>query len=284
MGLLTVDVSFPPAPSSGTTMVFATSCGSWITSAGSRTAPKGTPAASRTCAQRAIGWPAKTSSRIAVSSTTLAFCLAGSAKRGSAARSARAIAVAKPGHLSGVRTIRNQAPSSATFNIYRAADDTWFLIVLTPDKWPPFTTAIGRPELAADPRFADPAKQKANVVELTAILDEVFAAQPMAHWAQVLDAAGVPFGAVRDPAEVIRDPQLVANNIVVPLEGAGGKLTSTVSSPIEVHGVTKQPAHRAPELGEHNEEIVRDIGFNAAEIAAFADRKVIAGRRRSTAA
>ena len=84
-------------------------------------------------------------------------------------------------------------------------------------------------------------------------------------------------------ADVIRDPQLVANNIVVPLEGAGGKLTSTVSSPIEVHGVAKQPAHRAPEIGEHNEEILREIGFDAAQIAAFADRQVIAGRRRNAA-
>jgi len=175
-------------------------------------------------------------------------------------------------------------PSSATFNLYRTADDTWFLIVMTPDKWPALTTAIGKVELATDPRFADPAKQMANVVELTAILDEVFAGQPMAHWAQVLDAAGIPFGAVRDPADVIHDPQLVANNIVVPLEGAGGKLTSTVSSPIEVHGVAKRSAHRAPELGEHNEEILREIGFDAAQIADFAERNVIAGRRRRDAA
>jgi formyl-CoA transferase len=177
-----------------------------------------------------------------------------------------------------------QKPASATFNVYRAADDTWFLIVLTPDKWAGFTTAIGRAELAADPRFADPAKQKANVVELTAILDEVFAGQPMAHWAQVLDAVGVTFGAVRDPAEVIHDPQLAANNIVVPLEGAGGKLTSTVSSPIEVHGVAKRPAHRAPELGEHNEEVLREIGFDDVQIAALADGRVIVGSRRRSAA
>jgi formyl-CoA transferase len=175
-------------------------------------------------------------------------------------------------------------PASATFNLYRAADDAWFLIVMTPDKWAAFTTAIGRADLTADPRFADPAGQMANVVELAAILDEVFAGQPMAHWAQAFDAAGVPFGVVRDPTDVINDPQLVANNIVVPLEGAGGKLTSTVSSPIEVQGVAKQPAHRAPELGEHNDEILREIGFDAAQIRAFAERQVTASRRRSAAA
>ena len=66
--------------------------------------------------------------------------------------------------------------------------------------------------------------------------------------------------------EVVDDPQLRANDIVVPLEGAGGKLTSTISSPIQVHGVTKVPAKRAPELGEHNEEILEELGFSTSEI------------------
>ena len=83
---------------------------------------------------------------------------------------------------------------------------------------------------------------------------------------------------------MIHDPQLAANKIVVPLEGAGGKLTSTVSSPIEVRGVTKRSAHRAPELGEHNEEILREIGFDAGQIRAFAERQVIADRRRKATA
>ena len=177
-----------------------------------------------------------------------------------------------------------KAPPNATLNVYRAGDDAWFLLVMTPDKWAHFTTAVARPDLAADGRFADPRSQMAHAPELTAILDEVFAGAPMAHWAEVLGAAGITVGVVRGPAEVINDPQLAANKMVVPLEGAGGKLTSTVSSPIQVHGVAKQPAQRAPELGEHNEEILREIGFDADQIAAFADGKVIAGRRRSAAA
>ena len=172
------------------------------------------------------------------------------------------------------------APPNATMNVYRAADDSWFLLVMTPDKWPGFTTAVSRADLASDPRFADPPSQKANAAELTAILDEVFASAPMAHWAEVLDAAGITFGVVRAPADVIHDPQLAANNIVVPLEGAGGKLTSTVSSPIQVQGVAKRAAQRAPQLGEHNEEILSEIGFDAAQIADFTERNVIAGGHR----
>ena len=59
------------------------------------------------------------------------------------------------------------------------------------------------------------------------------------------------------------------NDIIVPLEGAGGKLTSTISSPIQVHGVTKAPAQRAPELGEQSEEILEELGFDRGEIEAL---------------
>jgi formyl-CoA transferase len=71
---------------------------------------------------------------------------------------------------------------------------------------------------------------------------------------------------VRGPQEVINDPQLRVNEIVVPLEGAGDNLTSTISSPIQVHGVAKIAARRAPELGEHNDEILKDLGFDSKTI------------------
>jgi crotonobetainyl-CoA:carnitine CoA-transferase CaiB-like acyl-CoA transferase len=158
-------------------------------------------------------------------------------------------------------------PMSAATNVYRAADDTWFVLALTPDKLADAAKAIGRPDLLTDPRFSDPATLAANRHELVAILDEVFGAQPMAHWYDVL--SGFTFAPVRGPQEVINDPQLKANDIVVPLEGAGGKLTSTISSPIQVHGVAKVPARRAPNLGEHNEEILRELGFGAKDIDAL---------------
>ena len=160
-------------------------------------------------------------------------------------------------------------PANAALNVYRAADDTWFVLIIAPDKLVSVMKAIGRPELLTDPRFSDPAKLMANMPQLTAILDELFASQPMEHWYEVFSGIHVTFGAVRSPQEVINDPQLRANDIVVPLEGAGGKLTSTISSPIQVHGVTKVPAKRAPDLGEHNKEILEELGFSTNEISSF---------------
>jgi formyl-CoA transferase len=157
-------------------------------------------------------------------------------------------------------------PANAAMNVYRASDGIWFVLLVTPDKLVAVAKAIGREDLLTDPRFSDPAKLVENMPQLTAILDEVFGSQPMAHWSEVFNGVHVTFGAVRGPQEVINDPQLRVNEIVVPLEGAGGKLTSTISSPIQVHGVTKIAARRAPELGEHNDEILKDLGFDAKAI------------------
>ena len=157
-------------------------------------------------------------------------------------------------------------PANAAMNVYRSADDTWFVLLVTPDKLAAIAKAIDRTDLLTDPRFSDPAKLVQNMPQLTAILDEVFSSQPISHWYEVFNGVHVTFGAVRGPQEVINDPQLRVNEIVVPLEGAGGKLTLTVSSPIQVHGVSKTAARRAPELGEHNDEILKDLGFDAKTI------------------
>jgi len=162
-----------------------------------------------------------------------------------------------------------KSPPNPTMNVYQSADKNWFLLLVTPDKLAALANGIGRSDLLTDARFSDPAKLVANSAQLTAILDEVFASQPMAHWREVFDNAHITFGDVKGPNEVIKDPQLRENNIVVPLEGAGGKLTSTISSPMQVHGVTKEPAKRAPELGEHNDEVLKQLGFSGAEIDAL---------------
>ncbi|HUN99709.1 MAG TPA: CoA transferase [Bradyrhizobium sp.] len=160
-------------------------------------------------------------------------------------------------------------PANAALNVYRAADDIWFVLVVTPDKLAAVAKAIGREDLLTDPRFSKPAKLMQNMTQLTAILDEVFGSQPMQHWYEIFNGVHVTFGAVRGPQEVVNDPQLRLNDMVVPLEGVGGKLNSTISSPIQVHGVRKVAAKRAPALGEHNEEVLEQLGFSPAEINAL---------------
>jgi formyl-CoA transferase len=154
-------------------------------------------------------------------------------------------------------------PPNATMNVYRTSDDNWFMLVVTPDKLAALAKGIGRTDLLSDARFSDAAKLAANMPQLTAILDDLFRSQPMAHWHDLFEQAHITFGVVKEPSAVIKDPQLRENGIVVPIEGAGGNLKFTISSPIQVHGVAKVPARRAPDLGEHTEEILHDLGFDA---------------------
>jgi len=157
-------------------------------------------------------------------------------------------------------------PANAALNVYRAADGTWFVLIVTPDKLASVAHAIGRTDLLTDPRFSTPTQLLANMPQLIEILDEVFGEQPMAHWHEVFNGVHVTFGAVRGPQDVINDPQLRLNDIVVPLEGVGGELTSTINSPMQVHGVAKVSAKRAPTIGEHNDEILQELGFSATEV------------------
>jgi crotonobetainyl-CoA:carnitine CoA-transferase CaiB-like acyl-CoA transferase len=175
-------------------------------------------------------------------------------------------------------------PPNATFNVYKSQDDSWFVIVLTPDKWPALAKGIGRPDLLSDARFATPAQLVANSKPLTAILDEAFGSQPIVYWRDVFDQGHITYGAVRAPLEVVGDPQLRANDIVVPIEGAGGKLQFTISSPLRIQGVDKVPARRAPDLGEHNEEILRQLGFDSSQIERLRAGGVVAEARHAEGA
>ena len=157
-------------------------------------------------------------------------------------------------------------PPNAIFNVYQTSDERWFLIVVQPKDWPALANGIARPELLNDPRFKDDASRAANSAQLTEILDKVFASQPLAHWHDALERARITYGIVRTPTEVVTDPQVLANDIIVPIEGGSDHLRLTVSSPINVQGVSKVTAHRAPELGEHNDELLNELGFSNDEI------------------
>lgn len=167
-------------------------------------------------------------------------------------------------------------PPNALLNPYQTSDGRWILLVAAQKKdWPGFAAAIGRPDLVQDPRFADD-KRTENAAALVDILDPLFAGQPLAHWKAVLTAGRVIFGVVQVAHEIIDDPQLVANDIVVPLDLPGRPAARTVSSPIQIVGAEKVKPRAAPGLGEHGSEILRELGFEEAEIDHLNDTGAVA--------
>jgi formyl-CoA transferase len=173
--------------------------------------------------------------------------------------------------------LRNPAePANPLINPYQSADGQWFMLVAAPWHWPGLTKAIGHPELLHDPRFADPDGFTEHSAVLTGLLDAEFRSQPLAHWQEALGREHITFSVIQTPEQAADDPQLRASDIVVPLEGVSD-LKYTINSPITLRGVSKAPAKRAPDLGEHNAEVLTELGFSPDDVQGFQAEKAIPG-------
>jgi crotonobetainyl-CoA:carnitine CoA-transferase CaiB-like acyl-CoA transferase len=165
-------------------------------------------------------------------------------------------------------------PVNALSNPYQSGDGRWIMLAAKGSVWPALANAIGRSDLLADPRFSDAAAITKNAAELAGLLDTEFRTRPLGYWKLVLDEARITYGVIQTPEETAKDPQLRANDIVVPIEGARD-LDYTVNNPITLRGLARVPARRAPEHGEHNDEVLTQLGFSANDIAQLREQKVI---------
>jgi crotonobetainyl-CoA:carnitine CoA-transferase CaiB-like acyl-CoA transferase len=161
-------------------------------------------------------------------------------------------------------------------NSYRAGDGRWFwLLGLQGDRhWPDLLHAIERVDLGADPRFANIRVRRENCAACVAILDEIFAAQPMRHWAEAFDREGMWWAPVQTVSEMIDDPQARAAGAFVRTPTADGE-AEMVASPADFSGTPWRPEAMAPEFGQHTEEILLELGYDWERIAALREEGAI---------
>jgi crotonobetainyl-CoA:carnitine CoA-transferase CaiB-like acyl-CoA transferase len=117
--------------------------------------------------------------------------------------------------------------------------------------------------LITDPRFVTKADRHAHSVELIHEFDATFATRPLAEWRQALDGNGLVFGVVGILDDIPNDRQMIENEVLVPFEN---DTMLTVNSPIWIDGTRKVQPRKPPGLGEHSDEILREVGFDDAAI------------------
>jgi crotonobetainyl-CoA:carnitine CoA-transferase CaiB-like acyl-CoA transferase len=141
--------------------------------------------------------------------------------------------------------------------------------------WPTLCEAIGRPELATDPRFADHASLMENNLAAVELLDEVFASATLAEWRERLADFDGQWAVVQDTLEAVEDPQAVANGYVQELTSASGVPFRLVTAPVQYDEEPAVPG-RAPDLNEHGDELLAELGLDWDAIVDLKVRGIVA--------
>jgi crotonobetainyl-CoA:carnitine CoA-transferase CaiB-like acyl-CoA transferase len=125
-----------------------------------------------------------------------------------------------------------------------------------------------------DPRFVDMPARKLHARECVEALDEIFAARDYADWCEALRHAKGAWAPMQTVVEVRADPQVAPNGFLAEVEMVNGSKLSLVTSPAQFDEESAQPL-RAPELGEHTEEALLELGLSWDELSALKLRKII---------
>ena len=163
----------------------------------------------------------------------------------------------------------------APAQVFATASGEIVLIAASERMWADLCRCIGRPQLADDPRFRTNADRLVNHEALAAILEEALRAKPAEYWLEVFSRAGVICYPVRTYDQVVNDPQVKANGHLAEVTHPALGRYRTINPAISLEGVPPECDRPPPLLGEHTEDILRELGLTEADIELLRNRRVV---------
>jgi formyl-CoA transferase len=170
----------------------------------------------------------------------------------------------------------NAHPNIVPYQTFTTSDGAIILACGNDNLYRKFCEAARRPDLATDERFVTNGKRVENRATLTPLLADVFAKKTTREWVDALEAAGVPNGPINNIAQVFEEPQVVARGVKIELEHPTAGKVPLVASPMRFSATPVEPKRPPPVLGQHTDEILRDLlGLDAATIAELKSNHVV---------
>jgi formyl-CoA transferase len=169
----------------------------------------------------------------------------------------------------------NNHPTSIPTGVFEAADGYINLAVAGQVIWRRFCEALGKPELADHPDYANPPVRSDNRDALGDTINEALRGKPAQHWIDLFNEAGVPCGEINTIDKVFADPQVQHLGMAQPVNSTERGPTELVGQPIVMSRTPSKISAPPPTCGEHSDEVLGELGYNTGEIAAFREAGVV---------
>jgi crotonobetainyl-CoA:carnitine CoA-transferase CaiB-like acyl-CoA transferase len=168
----------------------------------------------------------------------------------------------------------NAHPNIVPYQSFKAIDGYLAFAAGNDLQWKRFCEIINRQDLSEDPRFITNPQRVTNRQALIAILEEIFATKSVEEWLRLCEKATVPAARINSIEQVFQDEQVIARNLQASIK-LGDEEITMLNSPILIGAERPEIRYAPPQLGEHTEQVLAEVGYSEAEILMLREKQAI---------